>query len=153
MREPQRERLRSDAEKVAEAERRAAAGGKLTRAPQAGHWTGAGQQPGEGYYIDTHGDRDNLAFDALYRLNLAAYSRLDPTGVARGARTRHGFAYGPRCVCMLAVPERGGMWVFRAEQCHGQGCALPSKPCTHECCGARTVCCHACSAADGALLL
>ncbi len=34
---------------------------------------------------------------ALYRANVAAYHRVDPTGVAAGARPRTGYAYGPRC--------------------------------------------------------
>ncbi len=34
---------------------------------------------------------------ALYRANIAAYHRVDPTGVAAGARPRTGHAYGPRC--------------------------------------------------------
>jgi len=41
---------------------------------------------------------------ALYRANVAAYHRVDPTGVAAGARPRTGYAYGPRCgSCLRTV--------------------------------------------------
>ena len=106
-------RPRSDAEKIAEAERRAAVAGKLTGAAQLGLLWAAGQQqaPSDGFYIDTHGDQGNLAFDGLYRANLAAYSRLDPTGIAKGTKARHGYAYGPRWRAFTCPPpsEHGYM--------------------------------------------
>lgn len=37
------------------------------------------------------------ALQALYRANIAAYHRVDPAGVAAGARPRYGPVYGPRC--------------------------------------------------------
>lgn len=36
------------------------------------------------------------ASQALYRANIAAYHRVDPAGVAAGARPRYGPVYGPR---------------------------------------------------------
>ena len=46
------------------------------------------------------------AYQALYRANIAAYHRVDPAGVAAGARARYGPVYGPRCtrVPHLALP-------------------------------------------------
>lgn len=88
-------RPKSDAEKIVDLERREAAAGKLTREAAKKHWASGEQHVAS--YIDTHGDRDNVAFDGLYRANVAAYSRLDPTGVAKGTRPRYGYVYGPRC--------------------------------------------------------
>jgi hypothetical protein len=86
-------RRKTDAEKIAEIERRQAAAGKLKRAARTTHWI-IDQQ--SGFYVDTHGDADNLAFEGLYRVNIAAYHRYDPTAFAKGTRPRQGFAYGPR---------------------------------------------------------
>ncbi len=48
---------------------------------------GAAPQPGELYY-DTRGDLQNLVYEALYGSNVASYHRVDPLGLARGARAR-----------------------------------------------------------------
>lgn len=85
-------RTKTDAEKVIELERRQAAEGKLTRSAQTRHWI----DDGFGFYIDSHGDADNLAFDGLYRANIAAYNRYDPTMFAKGTKPRYGYAYGQR---------------------------------------------------------
>lgn len=87
-------RPKSDAEKIIELEARAAASGKAGRAARVDQWVGR-DRPSTSY-IQTHGDRDNLAFDGLYRANVAAYDRLDPMGIAKGTRPRYGYAYGPR---------------------------------------------------------
>ncbi len=84
---------KTDAEKVVELEKRAAATGKLTRAAHHRHWI---TKDIHGFYIDTHGDADNLAFDGLYRANIAAYHRWDPTALAKGTKPRYGYAYGPK---------------------------------------------------------
>ncbi|KAK9818916.1 hypothetical protein WJX81_005554, partial [Elliptochloris bilobata] len=89
-------RLRTDAEKAAAAERTAAEAGALTRRAAPGQWAALGAEPDS--YFDSRGDRDNLVFQALYRANIAAYHRVDPTGVAAGARPRYGLVYGPRGV-------------------------------------------------------
>lgn len=89
----------NDADKIIDLERREAAAGKVTRPALSEHWT-SGKELGASF-IDTYGDRDNLAFDGLYRANVAAYSRLDPTGIAKGTRPRYGYVYGPRYAFML----------------------------------------------------
>ena len=73
-----------------------AASGKLTRSFKEGQWLSG--NTALGFYIDTHADKDNLAFEGLYRMNIAAYHRLDPTKVAAGTQPRTGYAYSVRCV-------------------------------------------------------
>lgn len=48
------------------------------------------------YQLDLRGDRNNVVYDALYQMDVAAYRRVDPAGVAVGARPRQGPVYG-RC--------------------------------------------------------
>lgn len=44
------------------------------------------------------GDRNNVVYGSLYRMDLAAYSRHDPLKTAAGAKPRFGYAYGHRCL-------------------------------------------------------
>lgn len=88
-------RRRTDEEKIAELERRAAQGTRLpprSVAPTA-VLPGAPAAVGD-YYYDTGGDRNNVLYDSLYRNDVAQYRRYDPAGVSRGARPQHGYAYG-----------------------------------------------------------
>ena len=88
-------RPKTEAEKIIDIERREAASGKLTRSFKQGQWVSG--NTALGFYIDTHADKDNLAFEGLYRMNIAAYHRLDPTKVAAGTQPRTGYAYSVRC--------------------------------------------------------
>lgn len=45
---------------------------------------------------DEQGDRNNIVYGALYRMDLAAYLRHDPLRTAAGARPHFGYAYGSR---------------------------------------------------------
>ena len=87
-------RPKTEAEKIVDIERREAASGKLTRAAKQSQWLAG--NAASGFYIDTHPDKDNLAFEGLYRMNIAAYHRLDPTKVAAGTQPRTGYAYNVR---------------------------------------------------------
>ncbi|XP_018675490.2 uncharacterized protein LOC104000079 isoform X3 [Musa acuminata AAA Group] len=40
-------------------------------------WAGSDTQPAKEYYFDAHGDRDNLAFGCLYRMDIARYKIQD----------------------------------------------------------------------------
>ncbi|URE46950.1 hypothetical protein MUK42_32857 [Musa troglodytarum] len=40
-------------------------------------WAGSDAQPSKDYYFDAHGDRDNLAFGCLYRMDIARYKIQD----------------------------------------------------------------------------
>ncbi len=92
--EKHEKRPKTEAEKIIDIERRGAASGKLTRAAKQSQWL-AGDAD-SGFYIDTHPDKDNLAYEGLYRLNIAAYHRLDPIRVAAGTQPRTGYAYNVR---------------------------------------------------------
>ena len=89
-------RPKTEAETIIDIERREAASGKLTRSFKQGQWLSG--NTALGFYIDTHADKDNLAFEGLYRMNIAAYHRLDPTKIAAGTQPRIGYAYSVRCV-------------------------------------------------------
>ena len=93
-REKDVKRPKTEAEKIIDIERREAASGKLTRNFKQGQWLAG--DAASGFYIDTHADKDNLAFEGLYRMNIAAYHRLDPTKVAAGTQPRTGYAYSVR---------------------------------------------------------
>ncbi|XP_072977344.1 uncharacterized protein [Typha angustifolia] len=41
-------------------------------------WAGSDRMPAKDYYFDVRGDRDNLAFGCLYRMDIARYKRQDP---------------------------------------------------------------------------
>ncbi|KAK9820400.1 hypothetical protein WJX72_009973 [[Myrmecia] bisecta] len=89
----QGKRPKTDLEKAAELDRRAARAGDISRTSAIPRWA-AGVQPGEEvYFFDTRGDRNNIAYDGLYRMDIAAYQRVDPAGVAAGAAPRYGYAY------------------------------------------------------------
>ena len=88
-------RPKTEAEKIVDIEKREAASGKLTRSFKQGQWLSG--STAVGFYVDTHADKDHLAFEGLYRMNIAAYHRLDPTKVAAGTQARTGYAYSVRC--------------------------------------------------------
>ena len=74
---------------IIELERRAAAQGDATR-DSAVAWAEQEVSPQDMYYIDTQGDKNNIVYNGLYRGDIAAYHRLDPAGIARGALQHHG---------------------------------------------------------------
>ena len=76
-------------------ERSAALAGDLQRGSNVQQWAagGAGGTGGALFQLDTRGDRNNVVYDGLYKMDVAAYKRMDPTGAAAGARPRQGLAY------------------------------------------------------------
>ena len=74
-------------------ERQAASAGTIVRRAVTSQWVEGGSN---GFYFDTHPDRDNSTFDGLYKPNVAAYRRVDLAGSARGAMLRFVPAYGSR---------------------------------------------------------
>ena len=79
-------------------EREALAAGDLRRGPAARPWAATSatdaSAPRDLYQLDLRGDRNNVVYDALYQMDVAAYRRVDPAGVAAGARPRQGPVYG-----------------------------------------------------------
>lgn len=72
-----------------ELERRAAAQGDATRDTGVA-WAEQAASPEDMYFLDTRGDKNNLVYDALYRADVAAYHRVDPAGIAKGATQHRG---------------------------------------------------------------
>jgi hypothetical protein len=76
------------------------AAGDLRRGPAARQWAAAASTTPDAaalkdlYQVDLRGDRDNVVYDGLYQMDVAAYRRVDPVGVAAGARPRQGPVYG-----------------------------------------------------------
>ncbi|KXZ47710.1 hypothetical protein GPECTOR_33g592 [Gonium pectorale] len=87
----------SEREKILRLERAAAAAGIAPRAAAAltaaaaatakPILRGAAAQPGEVFY-DTRGDVENLVYECPYGGKLSSYNRVDPLGLAKGARAR-----------------------------------------------------------------
>ena len=79
-------------------ERQALAAGDLQRGPAARPWAPTTAHEAsvarELYRLDLRGDRNNVAYDGLYQMDVAAYRRVDPAGFAVGARPRQGPVYG-----------------------------------------------------------
>ncbi len=81
-------------------ERQALAAGDLRRGPAVAPWaTSAAATEASGimrdlYRLDLRGDRNNVVYDGLYQMDVAAYRRVDPAGFAIGARPRQGPVYG-----------------------------------------------------------
>ena len=70
---------------IIELERRAAAQGTAIRGSAFSSWANLDIAPEDMYFLDSHGDRNNLVYGGLYRADVAAYHRADPCGVAKGA--------------------------------------------------------------------
>lgn len=70
---------------IIELERKAAAQGTTTRGSAFSSWANLDIAPEDMYFVDSHGDRNNLVYGGLYRADVAAYHRVDPCGIAKGA--------------------------------------------------------------------
>ena len=75
---------------ILELERRAAAQEGVTRGSAVSSWADEELAPDKMYFVDSHGDQNNLVYSGLYRGDVAAYYRLDPNGFAKGATQHHG---------------------------------------------------------------
>ncbi|KAL5995465.1 hypothetical protein ACLOJK_025527 [Asimina triloba] len=51
-------------------------------------WVGSGFKPDKDYYFDSRGDRDNMAFGCLYRMDIARYKLYNPVK-SSGSRLYH----------------------------------------------------------------
>lgn len=76
----ERRRRRDELDVMIEAER---AGGAAARVSQVRAWAAPSGSTGDDFYVDTRGDPGNVAFGGLYRGDVAAYRRHDPTHIAR----------------------------------------------------------------------
>lgn len=90
-----RDRAKKDAKQAAEQERiiarELAAGAHKRQGAQASAWAAAsGAAPGPSFFQDTRGDPGNVAFGAMYRGDIAAYHRLDPTALSSALRGKGG---------------------------------------------------------------
>lgn len=77
-------------------ERSAALAGDLQRGSNVQQWAvrdGSSASLMPLFEVDARGDRNNVVYEGLYKMDVAAYKRVDPAGAAAGARPRQGFAY------------------------------------------------------------
>ncbi|DBB01993.1 TPA: hypothetical protein ACH3X1_000578 [Trebouxia sp. C0004] len=84
------QRRKTDEEKIIELERKAAEQGQAVRGAHVSSWASTDVAPEDMYFLDSRGDRNNLVYNGLYRADIAAYHRTDPSGLARGATQHHG---------------------------------------------------------------
>ncbi len=115
-------------------ERQALAAGDLRRGPAAQQWASAAAAAEASvitrdlYRLELRGDRNNVVYDGLYQMDVAAYRRVDPAGFAIGARPRQGpvygrFADGISCIARHRLkPGR-----MRAGLCADVPVSVPSK--------------------------
>ena len=89
------------ATQIIELERKAAEQGQAVRGSAVAAWANTEVAPEDMYFVDSRGDRNNLVYEGLYRADIAAYHRTDPSGVARGATKHHGRQFH-RQACSLS---------------------------------------------------
>ncbi len=85
---------------IIELERKAAEQGQAVRGAHVSSWANADVAPEDMYFLDSRGDRNNLVYNGLYRADIAAYYRTDPSGLARGATQHHG-RHNQRYICCM----------------------------------------------------
>ena len=108
---------------ILELERRAAEEGQAPRAAAVSTWASKELTPEDMYFVDTRGDRNNLLYSGLYRADIAAYHRMDPSGLAKGAAQHHGRQW-QRSVPLYASIHLSGLHISASSGPVGDGCTF-----------------------------